>query len=200
MPTTPRPSGPRTTGGSWVANAAPCAGESPGTWQFRHRGCNRTRDSSRNIAWDRSLGFEMKAKSAGARSAPGSTAGKPASSPRTLGVVPSGPRAAEQPQIPPQTATHQSPAAPYRHRMAGNVAEVINLNLIEYPVLAPCEAGEAPGGVPPAVPGAQVGPGTTGTRAGAPSGATAGLPAPEGAPARVPVVPGRTVSPGLLPK
>ncbi|HEU5118162.1 MAG TPA: hypothetical protein VFT74_16190, partial [Isosphaeraceae bacterium] len=76
-----------------------------------------------------------------------------------------------------------------RYRMAGNVAEVINLNLIEYPVLTPEEAAEVPGGVPAAVPGAQVGPG-------------AGRPAvpPERAPARVPVVPGQTVSPGLLPK
>ncbi len=76
-----------------------------------------------------------------------------------------------------------------RYRMAGNVAEVINLNLIEYPVLTPGEAAEVPGGVPAAVPGGQVGP-----SAGRPAAA------PEGAPARVPVVPGRTVSPGLLPK
>lgn len=72
-----------------------------------------------------------------------------------------------------------------RYRMVGNLAEVVNLNLIEYPVVAPGEAASVPGRVPNTVPGRGV-PSSAGT--------------PVGAPVRVPVVPGRTASPGTLPK
>jgi hypothetical protein len=54
MPTTPRSSDPRTTGGSCDAKSAPCAGESPLTWQLTHRGCRRTRVASANSAPARS--------------------------------------------------------------------------------------------------------------------------------------------------
>lgn len=77
-----------------------------------------------------------------------------------------------------------------RYRMVGDLAEVINLNLIEYPVVTPGEAASVPGPTPTAVPGASVGP-----NAGASPKA-----APGGAPARVPVVPTEPVSPTTGPK
>jgi hypothetical protein len=83
-----------------------------------------------------------------------------------------------------------------RYRMVGNLAEAVNLNLIEYPVVTPGEAASVPGPVPTAVPGEAVGPNARGV----PNAKVAPNAESAGAPARVPVVPGQPNSPGTLPK
>lgn len=125
------------------------------------------------------------------------TISSPDSRPNGVGVNGTRPRRPVSEQQTNFTNIKEGSFLSVRYRMVGNLAEAINVNLIEYPVVTPGESETVPGTVRPAIPGAKIGP----NDAAAGQGTELGGPAPAApAPARVPVVPGRTVSPGTLPR
>src|ERR1700730_86215 len=80
MPMPPLSSGPRMTIGECGWLSLPCVGRSPTGWQFRQRGCWRTRPTSTNSARERSDWFVIDANVSGPRrsSAPARDAAEPA--------------------------------------------------------------------------------------------------------------------------